>query len=160
MLSQSQPRDSAAFRSLARIAAAAGGLAGFASVCLAADLAVVRAWVLPTEKVGADVALQMAVLNRAAEPDALLRLRCPFAHFSEKVMVDRGGEGPPSRRSIPTIAIQAAGETALTLEGAHVMLLQTLQPLAEGERFVCSASFRKAGPMDVTVDVRRTAPAP
>ncbi|WP_410823877.1 copper chaperone PCu(A)C [Methylobacterium oryzisoli] len=117
-----------------------------------------NAWIAPTAQTGSDVPLQMAVLNRANEADALLRLRCPFANFSEKVTVDRGGEGPPARRPIPIIAIKAAGETALTSEGVHVMLLQTRQPLAEGERFVCAASFRKAGPMEVAVDVRRGPP--
>ncbi|MFE1599177.1 copper chaperone PCu(A)C [Methylobacterium sp. ID0610] len=132
---------------------------GATSVCHAGDVEIVGAWIAPAEKPGLDVPLQMAVLNRAAEADALLRLRCPFANFSEKVTVDRGGEGPPARRAIPTIAIKAAGETVLTAEGAHVMLLQTRQPLAEGERFVCAASFRKAGPVDVAVDVRRGPPA-
>lgn len=121
---------------------------------LAGDIDVVHAFVAPTEKVGSDIPLHLTVMNRAAEADALVRFRCPFANFSERVTVDKGGEGPPSKRPVQTIAVKAAGETALTPEGMHVMLLQTRQPLVAGERFSCSASFRKAGAMEVPVEVR------
>ncbi|WP_245291015.1 copper chaperone PCu(A)C [Methylobacterium aquaticum] len=121
---------------------------------MAGDIDVVHAFVAPTAKVGADIPLHLTVMNRASEADALVRLRCPFANFSERVTVDKGGEGPPSKRPVQTIPVKAAGETALTPEGMHVMLLQTRQPLAAGERFTCQASFRKAGAMDVPVEVR------
>jgi periplasmic copper chaperone A len=160
VIGQGQLQDGAVLRLPHRLIAGVGGLAGFASACMAGEIEVVRAWVAPTAQTSVDVALQMAVINRGSEADALLRLRCPFAHFSEKVVVDRGGEGPPARRPISVIAIKPAGETDLTPEGAHVMLLQTRHPLLEGERFVCAASFRRAGAMDVTVEVRRNAPAP
>jgi periplasmic copper chaperone A len=121
---------------------------------LAGDIDVVHASVAPTEKVGSDVPLHLTVMNRAAEADSLLRFRCPFANFSERMAVDKGGEGPPSKRPVPSIAVKASGETALTPEGMHVMLLQTRQPLVAGERFTCSASFRKAGSLEVPVEVR------
>lgn len=121
---------------------------------LAGDIDVLRASVAPTEKVGSDIPLRMTILNRAAEADSLLRFRCPFANFSERVTVDRGGEGPPSKRPVQAIALKAAGETELTPEGMHVMLLQIRQPLAAGERFTCAASFRKAGSVEVPVEVR------
>ncbi|MBK3395002.1 MULTISPECIES: copper chaperone PCu(A)C [Methylobacterium] len=121
---------------------------------LAGEIDVLHASVAPTEKVGSDVPLHLTVMNRAAEADSLVRFRCPFANFSERVTVDKGGEGPPSRRPVQAIALKASGETALTPEGMHVMLLQTRQPLVAGERFTCSASFRKAGPVEVPVEVR------
>lgn len=121
---------------------------------VAGDIDVVHASVAPTEKVGSDIPLHLTVMNRAAEADSLVRFRCPFANFSERVTVDKGGEGPPSKRPVQTIAVKASGETALTPEGMHVMLLQTRQPLAAGERFTCSASFRKAGAVEVPVEVR------
>lgn len=121
---------------------------------LAGDIDVVHASVAPTAKVGSDIPLHLTVMNRAAEADSLVRLRCPFANFSERVTVDKGGEGPPSKRPVQTIAVKAAGETALTPEGMHVMLLQTRQPLVAGERFTCQASFRKAGALEVPVEVR------
>jgi copper(I)-binding protein len=121
---------------------------------VAGDIDVLHASVAPTERVGSDIPLHLTVMNRAAEADSLVRFRCPFANFSERVTVDKGGEGPPSKRPVQTIAVKASGETALTPEGMHVMLLQIRQPLAAGERFTCSASFRKAGAVDVPVEVR------
>ncbi|WP_162561167.1 copper chaperone PCu(A)C [Methylobacterium terrae] len=121
---------------------------------LAGDIDVLHASVAPTEKVGSDVPLHLTVMNRAPEADSLVRFRCPFANFSERVTVDKGGEGPPSKRPVQTIPVKASGETALTPEGMHVMLLQTRQPLAAGDRFTCQASFRKAGALEVPVEVR------
>jgi periplasmic copper chaperone A len=124
----------------------------------AGDVEVMRGWVKPNEQVGADVHLQMTVVNKSSVPDALLRIRCPVANFSEKYTIDHG-EGAPALRVIPSIAIEANGNTRLVSEATHVMLLQTRQPLAEGDHFVCTASFRKAGSLDISISVSSTEPA-
>jgi copper(I)-binding protein len=129
-----------------------------AGLAQAADVEIVKAWVAPAEKAGADVHLQMTVVNKGAEPDALLRVRCAIANFSEKYTIDHG-EGAPAMRAVPSIAVDANGSTVLATGTAHVMLLQTRQPLAEGDHFACTASFRKAGSLDMTVDVRAKEPA-
>jgi periplasmic copper chaperone A len=128
------------------------------SMAQAGDIEVVHAWVKPNEQVGADVHLQMTVINKSSAPDALLRVRCPVSNFSEKYTIDHG-EGAPSLRAVPSIAIDANGNTRLVAETAHVMLLQTRQPLTEGDHFVCTASFRKAGSLDISIKVSSTEPA-
>ena len=55
-----------------------------------------NAWVA-AEQVGGNVALSMTIKNEADVADALLRVRCPVANFSEKHTVDRG-EGSPAMR--------------------------------------------------------------
>jgi copper(I)-binding protein len=145
------------------IAAAARGLIIAAVSWLASSpmahggeeaLRVVDAWVPVTDKVGADVPLLLTVRNEADVADALLRVRCPVANFSERHTVDRG-EGAPAMRMISSIPIAGGGTTVLKVDGYHVMLLQTRQPLLAGERFTCSIAFQKAGTIETEVNVRK-----
>jgi periplasmic copper chaperone A len=109
------------------------------------------AWV-QAEQVGGNVALSMTIKNEADGADALLRVRCPVANFSEKHTVDRG-EGSPAMRAIPSIPIAASSTTVLKPDAYHVMLLQTRQTLAAGEAFNCSIVFQKAGTIETEVKV-------
>jgi copper(I)-binding protein len=142
-------------------AAAAAGLIMIATSLLAsgatahgeATLYVIDAWVPVTDRVGSDVPLLLTIRNAADAGDALLRVRCPVANFSERHTVDRG-EGAPAMRMIPSIPIAPGGTTTLKPDGYHVMLLQTRQPLSAGERFTCSIAFQKAGTIETEVNVR------
>ena len=118
-----------------------------------AALKVADAWVPAAEKVGADVPLLLTIHNEAGPEDALLRVRCPVANFSERHTVDRG-EGAPAMRSVRSIPIVGAGTTTLKADGYHIMLLQTRQPLALGEKFTCAIDFQKAGTIETEVNVR------
>jgi copper(I)-binding protein len=118
----------------------------------ASTIEVTDARVPATEQIGADIPLLMRVTNHAPEADALLRVRCPFANFSERQTVDYG-EGAPSRRTIPSIPVPANGEVDLTTKSYHIMLLQTRETLIEGQVLSCSAAFRNAGTQDIEVKV-------
>lgn len=110
---------------------------------------------VPTaDKEGGDLPLTMTIRNEAESADALLRVRCPVANFSERHTVDRG-EGAPAMRSIPNIPIPAKGTLALKRDGYHVMLLQTRQPLAAGDTFKCAIVFQKAGTIETEVQVQK-----
>ena len=124
-----------------------------ASALAGNSLEVTDSRVPASEQVGVDLPLVMTIRNDAADPDALLRVRCPVANFSEKHTVDRG-EGAPAMRGIRSIPVAAAGTTVLTVDGFHVMLLQTRQPLAAGEKFTCAIDFQKAGTIETEVNVR------
>jgi len=111
------------------------------------------AWVDAAAQVGANVALSMTIKNEAESADALMRVRCPVANFSERHTVDRG-EGSPAMRSVPSIPIAASTTTTLKPDAYHVMLLQTRQALVAGETFNCSIVFQKAGTIETEVKVR------
>jgi periplasmic copper chaperone A len=117
-------------------------------------LRVSNAWVPVSDRQGVDVPLLMTIRNEATEADALLRVSCPAANFSEKHTVDRG-EGAPAMRAIKSIPVPAAGEITLKPEAYHVMLLQTRQVLAEGDTFSCSLVFQRAGKLETEVHVNR-----
>jgi periplasmic copper chaperone A len=118
-------------------------------------LQVSEAWVPVAEQIGGDLPLLMTITNEAAEPDAILRVRCPIANFSEKHTVDRG-EGSPAMRAIGSIPIPAKSKVVLKPDTYHVMLLQTRQRLVDGETFSCSVVFQKAGTKEMEVHVARS----
>jgi hypothetical protein len=116
------------------------------------DIAVTDAWTPPNAEVGSDAVLGMVVTNDGAEPDALVRVSCPVANFSEKRQIDIG-EGGKSAREVHDIPIAPKSKAILNREGFHVVLLQTRQKLVEGDEFQCSVSFRRAGTIQVQVRV-------
>jgi copper(I)-binding protein len=136
-----------------------------ASACLissaissfAADVAVAKAWVEPTDAVGGEAVLSMTVTNDGADADALVRAACPFANFSEKRTIDHG-EGAPAKRAIPYIPLPPHTAVTMAETGYHVALLQLREKLVEGATFTCSLRFRNAGSMDVEVRVSRSEP--
>ena len=138
--------------------AAAGVLAAL-SPAAAADLSVSDAWVPAASEAGVDVGLYMTIKNDAVAPDALLRVSCPFANFSERRTVDVG-EGGLADRAIPDIPVPAHATLTLTPKSYHVALLQTRDKLTAGESLSCRVSFRTAGAMDVKVMVSQSAAKP
>ena len=121
------------------------------------DIAVTDAWTLPNAEIGSDAVLGMVVTNNGADPDALVRVSCPVANFSEKRQIDIG-EGGKSARAVRDILIAAKTKVILNDEGLHIALLQTRQKLEEGDEFQCSVSFRRTGPIQVPVRVLQKAP--
>ena len=111
-------------------------------------------WV-PAVEIGRDVPLLLTIRNETSSPDALTRVSCPIANFSEKHIVDRG-EGAPAMRAISSIPVSANSTIVLKPTEYHVMLLQTRQTLAIGESFSCALVFQKAGTIETSVQVRRS----
>jgi periplasmic copper chaperone A len=118
-------------------------------------LQVTNAHVPASDEVGIDLPLLMTIRNNTVEADAILRVRCPFANFSEKHTVDRG-EGAPAMRAVKSIPIPENETIELKQDGYHVMLLQTRQKLVDGETFKCAVAFQKAGTKETEVQVSRT----
>jgi copper(I)-binding protein len=117
-------------------------------------LQVTSARVPASDQIGVDLPLLMTIRNDATEADAILRVRCPFANFSEKHTVDRG-EGAPAVREVKSIPIPQNKTVELKRDGYHVMLLQTRQKLVDGETFTCAVVFQKAGTRETEVQVSR-----
>ena len=63
-------------------------------------------------------------------------------------------------RAVASIPVPPNQTVTLNISGYHLMLLQTRQPLASGERFVCTVAFAKAGTVDVEVQVASVEPGP
>ena len=141
---------------VARLGAGLGAGLGLTPGFAAAGdaLQVTSARVPASDEIGIDLPLLMTIRNDATEADAILRVRCPFANFSEKHTVDRG-EGAPAMREVKSIPIPENKTIELKRDGYHVMLLQTRQKLVDGETFTCTVVFQKAGTRETEVQISR-----
>ena len=112
-----------------------------------------RAWTPAPAKPGGDTALYMTIANNGEVPDNLVRTRCDFADFTDRVTVDSGGEGSPSTRAVKAIPIPAHQTVTLKPDGFHIQLLHTTQTLQPGQIVGCTISFQKSGErlLEVTV---------
>jgi periplasmic copper chaperone A len=154
-LSMSLSPGRAVARSTLKLAPLAWLLA--AGMAQAGDIAVTDAWTPPDVEIGSDTVLGMVVTNGSADPDALVRVSCPVANFSEKRQIDTG-EGGKAAREVHDIPIPANSKVILNSAGFHVALLQTRSKLEQGQEFQCSVSFRRAGTIQVQVRVLQKAP--
>ena len=141
-----------------RLLVAATVLVLAADPAVAADpvpgpIMVSRPWTPAPAKPGADTPLYMTITNNGEIPDRLIRARCPFADFTEKVTVDSGGEGSPSTREVKSIPIPAGQTVTLKPDGYHIVLLHTIQPLQPGEIGGCTITFQKYGERLIEVTV-------
>ena len=138
----------------AGVVAAGVGLAP-GSAAAGDTLQVTNARMPASDQVGIDLPLLMTIRNDGAEADAISRVRCPIANFSEKHTVDRG-EGGLAMRAVKSIPIPENKTVELTRDGYHVMLLQTRQKLVDGEKFTCAVVFQNAGTKETEVLVSST----
>lgn len=112
-----------------------------------------HAWAPAPAKPGDDTPLYMTIINNGEIPDSLVRTRCPFADFAEKVTVDSGGEGSPSTREVKAIPVPAGQTVALRPDGYHIVLLHTTQALHPGQVVGCTVTFQKSGERLIEVTV-------
>lgn len=134
------------------VVAVASG-AAFATEPVPGPIVISRAWAPAPAKQGDDTSLYMTIANNGRVPDNLIRARCPFADFTEKVTVDTGGEGSPSTREVKSIPIPAGQTLTLQPVGYHIVLLHTTEPLQPGKVLGCTVTFQKSGERLVEVTV-------
>lgn len=102
-------------------------------------------------KVGAGY---LTITNRSAAPDRLLSATTDVAGRTEIHEMSMANGMMRMRPRPDGVEVPANGSVALKPGSTHLMLLDLKQPLKEGDRFSGTLTFEKAGPLDVTFDVR------
>ena len=120
----------------------------------AGEISVEQPWSRATPggaKVGAGY---LTVTNGSATPDRLLSATTEVAGRTEIHEMSMNN-GMMQMRPLPDgVEVPAKGSVALEPGATHLMLLDLKQPLKEGDRFSGTLTFEKAGPLDVTFEVR------
>jgi hypothetical protein len=125
---------------------------GFAADAAPDTINVIHAWVPAPAAAGSDTPLYMTIANNGPDADSLIRSRCAFSDFTEKVTVDQG-EGSPSTREVKSIPIPPGQTVTLGPDGYHIVLLHTTEPLRPGQTVGCTITFQKAGTRQIEVTV-------
>jgi copper(I)-binding protein len=109
---------------------------------------------------GAKVAAgYMTVRNKSGSPDRLVGASSPAAARVETHVTTKDGEILRMREA-KTLDIPANGTLELKPGGAHLMFLDVMQPLKEGDKVPVSLKFEKAGEVRAEFNVGRLAGPP
>lgn len=124
-----------------------------------ARLSVTDAWARPTLGEGRNTAAYMTIANAGAEDDVLQSARSGQAKTVELHQTTKSEDGVMQMRKVEGgLAVPAGGSLALEPGGAHLMVLGLEGPLAAGEQLKLTLEFAKAGAVEVSVPVSKTAP--
>ena len=117
------------------------------------DLQIRHPWSRATPP-GAKVAAgYFEIRNNGKQPDRLLSASTPAAKKVELHVTEHAGEVAKMRQ---LRAFEVPGRERLALEpnGAHLMLVDLVQPLKKGERFPMTLRFERAGEVEVQFEVQ------
>jgi copper(I)-binding protein len=133
-------------------------LVSFASVVFAhshekGDIQVRHPWSRATPP-GAKVAVgYLEIRNHGAQPDRLLSATTPAAKRVEMHITEHAGE-VAKMRQLRAFEIPARERLALSPGGAHLMLVDIVEPLKKGQRFPMTLRFERAGELEVQFEVQ------
>ena len=93
------------------------------------------------------------IRNTGKQPDRLLSATSPAARQVEMHVSEHAGEVAKMRQ---LRAFEVPARERLTLEpnGAHLMLVDLVQPLKKGERVPMKLRFERAGEIDIEFEVQ------
>ena len=117
------------------------------------DIQVRHPWSRATAP-GAKVAAgYMEIRNNGRQPDRLLSVSTAAAQRVELHVTQRDGE-VLRMRQVKSFEIPARERFTLGPGGAHLMLVDVVQPLKKGDRFPMKLRFERAGELEIQVEVQ------
>ena len=95
----------------------------------------------------------LEIRNNGAQPDRLLSATSPAARQVEMHITEHAGE-VARMRQLRAFEVPARERLSLEPSGAHLMLIDVVQPLKKGERFPMKLRFERAGEIDIEFEVQ------
>ena len=128
-------------------------LAAFAHSQEKGDLEVRHPWSRATPP-GAKVGVgYLEIRNKGSQPDRLLSASTAAAKRVEMHVTEHAGE-VAKMRQLRTFEVPGRERLELRPGGAHLMLVDLVQPLKKGERFSMTLRFERAGELEVQFEVQ------
>lgn len=126
-------------------------LMGALALAQGSSVAVEKAWSRATAE-GASTGAVYFILKNGGPADRLVAASAPVAERVELHFMSMEG-GVMRMRELPAIEVPAQGTVELKPGGLHLMLVGLKQPLREGDRYLLTLKFEKAGTVQVPVTV-------
>ena len=93
------------------------------------------------------------IRNTGKEADRLLSATSPAARQVEMHISEHAGE-VARMRQLRAFEVPARERLSLEPSGAHLMLIDVVQPLKKGDRFPMKLRFERAGEIDIEFEVQ------
>ena len=116
------------------------------------------AWARPTPPMAKTAAAYMTVTNTGTADDRLVSVSTPVAGEAD-VHTTINDNGVMKMRPAGALELKPGAPVTLSPGGLHVMMMDLKQPLAEGQTFPLTLVFEKAGKVETTVHVQKSAGA-
>jgi len=124
-----------------------------------AKIVVSDAWVRPTIGQGRTTAAYFVVTNKGDEDDTLVAARTAKATSVELHQTTMTADGVMQMRPVEDgLPIPVGGTLKLSPGGMHVMVMGLDAALDAGGELAMTLEFAKAGPVEIVLPVRATAP--
>ena len=123
---------------------------------VSAGVTVERAWVRPAPAGLPASAAYFTVRNTGRTADVLEGVSTPGAAASLHESMEHGGM--MTMQPLGPLAVPSGGVVEFKPGGLHVMLERLTRPLKPGDRLPLILTFKRAGKVTVTAEVRRSAP--
>lgn len=119
----------------------------------AGDIVLSHAWAPATPGGARSAAGYVLIENTGGEPERLLGIASRIAEVAELHQMSMEND---VMKMAPTgvLEIPAGGSVKLKPHGLHVMLMGLRVPLAEGDTFILTMTFERAGSIDLQVVVQ------
>lgn len=121
-------------------------------------LYVIEPWARESPMLDLAGAAYMVIHNNSDADDALIGASSPAAEFVELHLSSMDDEGLMSMNQVAEIPIPAHGDAVLKAGSYHVMLINLVEPLAEGNEVELSLEFMTAEPQMVMAPVKAGMP--
>ena len=123
----------------------------------APTIKVESAWARSTPPGAKTAAAYFTIVNTGNEADRLIGASTPIAGMAgaHRTIDDNG---VMKMRSAGAIDVKPGSPVKFGPGGLHLMMMDLKQPLNDGQTFPLTLDFEKAGKVEVTVHVQRTAP--
>jgi copper(I)-binding protein/protein-disulfide isomerase len=116
------------------------------------------AWARASMMADLPAAVYVTIHNSTDTDDALVGASTPAAAVVELHHSSDDGEGAMGMLPVDRIPIPAHGDAGIEPGGYHIMLIDLVEPLAEGDAVELSLEFATADPQTITVAVQSMAP--
>jgi copper(I)-binding protein len=125
---------------------------------MAPGLHVMGAWSRESPMMELAGAAFMVIRNTTDVDDALVGASSPAAAVVELHQTTEAEDGTMGMAPVTEVPIPAGGDAALKPGGYHIMLIELVAPLVEGDQIEVTLEFANAAPQTVSVPVQAMGP--
>jgi copper(I)-binding protein len=137
---------------LAAVLVVMAGRPGLADQGEAGSLRIERPWARASIGAVKAGAAYLRIVNRGEVVDRLIATATPVAEHAA-LHTHLMAQGVMKMRPLETVEVAPGEPTVLKPGGLHIMLMGLRRPLREGETFPLALTFRRAGTIEVEVEV-------
>jgi len=124
--------------------------------CSGGDMKITDAWARTSMGMDRAGAAYLAMSNGSGKDDALIGVSSPAAATAELHETTTAADGTTAMSPVAEIPVPAGGSVTLEPGGYHIMLIGLVEPLVAGQKIDITLTFRQAGEVKVTAEVRES----